>query len=83
MKPVSIDYTEEEKRGFIQMLLDDRETADTAITEIANGKTFEEVLSDKTGDTAEDSTFDPQPRTEFAEIYGEEAADLTLCFKRR
>ncbi|MBL4603292.1 MAG: SurA N-terminal domain-containing protein [Emcibacteraceae bacterium] len=70
------DFTKEEERGFIQMLLDDQDAADIAYSELQNGKTFEEVIMDKTGDSAEDSTFGAQSRTDFSELYGEEAADL-------
>jgi len=70
------EFTKEEERGFVQMLLDDQETADLAYSELENGKSFDDVIVEKTGDTAEDSTFDPQPRNEFTELYGEEAAEL-------
>ncbi len=70
------EFTLAEERSFIQMLLDDMETAEIAFTELQNGKSFEDVILEKTGATAEDSTFEAQPRAEFAELYGEEAADL-------
>lgn len=68
------EFTKEEERGFIQMLLDDQETADLAYADLESGKSFDDVIVEKTGDTAEDSTFDSQPRNEFAELYGEDAA---------
>ncbi|MDG1437565.1 MAG: peptidyl-prolyl cis-trans isomerase, partial [Emcibacteraceae bacterium] len=68
------NYTKEEERGFVQMLLDDMDAADAAVAELVAGKSFEDVLSDRTGDTAEDSTFEAQPRSEFVGLYGEDAA---------
>lgn len=68
------NFTEEEQRGFMQMLLDDMDAANAAIAEIEGGKSFEEVLSDRTGDTAEDATFEPQSRDDFVGLYGEDAA---------
>lgn len=69
-----MSYTQEEERGFVQMLLDDKDAADAAIAELDSGKAFEQVLSDRTGDSAEDSTFEPQTRNEFVSLYGEDAA---------
>ncbi|MDG1707993.1 MAG: peptidyl-prolyl cis-trans isomerase, partial [Emcibacteraceae bacterium] len=48
--------------------------ADAAVAELEGGKSFEDVLSDRTGDTAEDSTFEAQPRSDFVNLYGEDAA---------
>lgn len=69
-----ISYTQEEERGFVQMLLDDMDAAEAAIADLEGGKAFEQVLSDRTGDSAEDSTFEPQTRDEFVSLYGEDAA---------
>lgn len=71
-----VRYTSPEERSFIQMLLDDEETADIAYTELQNGKSFDDVILEKTGSTAEDGMFDAQTREEFANTYGEDAADL-------
>lgn len=68
------DYTQEEERGFVQMLLDDMDVANAAYAELEAGKSFDEVISDKTGDTAEDSTFEPETRSDFSDLYGEDAA---------
>ncbi len=70
------EYTDAEERGFIQMLLDDQETADIAYTELQNGKSFEDVILEKTGSSAEESIFDAETRETFASTYGEDAADL-------
>ena len=69
------DFTQEEQRSFVQMLLDDQETADIAFSELESGKSFDIVIEDKTGETSDDATFELQTRTEFAELYGEDAAD--------
>lgn len=71
-----MEFTEEEKRGYVQMLLDDQDTADTAYAELENGANFEQVILDRTGTNAEDSTFEAQTYLEFSELYGEEAANL-------
>tara|TARA_R110002073_G_scaffold230319_5_gene391325 strand:+ start:1271 stop:3196 length:1926 start_codon:yes stop_codon:yes gene_type:complete len=70
------EFTKEEERGFVQMLFDDQETADAAYADLEGGKSFAEVIVDRTGDTEEDATFDAQPRAEFADTYGEDAANL-------
>ncbi|MCC3859946.1 peptidylprolyl isomerase [Pseudemcibacter aquimaris] len=70
-----MSYTTEEERGFMQMLLDDMDAANAAIAELQGGKSFEDVLSDRTGDTAEDATFEPQSRDDFVGLYGEDAAN--------
>lgn len=70
-----MSYTQEEERGFVQMLLDDMDAAEAAIAELEGGKAFEQVLSDRTGDSAEDSKFEPQTRDEFVSLYGEDAAN--------
>ncbi|MEZ5756791.1 MAG: SurA N-terminal domain-containing protein [Emcibacteraceae bacterium] len=68
------DFTKPEKRGFVQMLMDDEATAEAAYNDLQSGKSFDEVLADKTGDTAEDSTFGEQTEKEFGDLYGEDAA---------
>lgn len=70
-----MSYTQEEERGFVQMLLDDMDAAEAAIADLESGKAFEQVLSDRTGDSAEDSKFEPQSRDEFVSLYGEDAAN--------
>lgn len=70
-----MSYTQEEERGFVQMLLDDMGAAEAAIADLEGGKSFEQVLSDRTGDSTEDSTFEPQSRDEFVSLYGEDAAN--------
>ena len=70
-----MSYTQEEQRGFVQMLLDDMDAADAAIAELEGGKAFEQILSDRTGDSPEDSTFELQTRDEFVSVYGEDAAN--------
>lgn len=70
-----MSYTQEEERGFVQMLLDDMDAAEAAIADLESSKAFEQVLSDRTGDSAEDSTFEPQSRDEFVSLYGEDAAN--------
>ncbi|MDG1857976.1 MAG: SurA N-terminal domain-containing protein, partial [Emcibacteraceae bacterium] len=70
-----MSYTQEEERGFVQMLLDDMDAAEAAIADLEGGKAFEQVLSDRTGDSAEDSKFEPQTRDEFVSLYGEDAAN--------
>jgi peptidyl-prolyl cis-trans isomerase D len=57
------------------MLLDDMDAAEAAIADLEGGKAFEQVLSDRTGDSAEDSKFEPQTRDEFVSLYGEDAAN--------
>ncbi len=71
-----LQYTQEEQRSFVQMLLDDEETADIAYTELQNGKSFEDVLSEKTGNNAEEASFELQTKEQFPSTYGTEAADL-------
>ena len=76
------EYTNEEKRGFIQMLLDDETSANVAYTELQNGKSFEEVIMDQTGEDASEYEFEAQGYTDITEVYGEEVAeqifDLTV-----
>ncbi len=69
------EFTKQEDRSFVQILLDDLDSANQAYTELENGKTFDEVILEKTGETAEDNQFEAQTQTDFAEIYGQEAAD--------
>ncbi len=71
-----MEFTQQEKRGYIQMLLDDQTAADAAYAELENGKSFEQVVVDRAGTTVEDSTFEAQTFDEFADIYGEEAANM-------
>lgn len=71
-----MEYTQAEQRGYIQMLLDDQATADTAYAELESGNSFEQVLMDRTGASAEDSSFEAQTYQEFSELYGEDAANL-------
>ena len=59
------DFTEAEERGFVQMLFDDKETAEAAYADLEAGKSFDDVIVARTGDTTEDATFDAQPKAEF------------------
>lgn len=68
-----LEYTKDEERGFIQMLLDDQQTADGAYAELESGKSFADVVLDRTGDSVENATFEPQTQNDFAGLYGEEA----------
>lgn len=68
------EFTKQEERSFVQMLLDDQETADLAYADLEGGKSFDDVIVEKTGDTVEDGAFESQPRDEFVDLYGEEAA---------
>ncbi|MBT6328745.1 MAG: hypothetical protein HOJ34_03090, partial [Kordiimonadaceae bacterium] len=67
------EYTKDEERGFVQMLLDDQQAADTAYAELEGGKSFADVIMDRTGESAENATFEAQTQNDFAELYGEEA----------
>lgn len=67
------EYTNDEERGFIQMLLDDQQTADAAYGELEGGKSFDDVVMDRTGDSAENATFEAETLNDFADLYGEEA----------
>ncbi|MBT5187569.1 MAG: hypothetical protein HOM01_12235, partial [Kordiimonadaceae bacterium] len=69
------EFTNEEQRGFIQMLLDDETAANVAYTELQNGKVFEEVVMDQTGEDASEYEFEAQSYTDITEVYGEEVAD--------
>jgi peptidyl-prolyl cis-trans isomerase D len=71
-----MEFTQSEKRGYIQMLLDDQASADAAYTELENGKSFKQVVIDRAGTTVEDSTFEAQTFDEFADTYGEDAANM-------
>lgn len=71
-----LEFTQEEKRGYIQMLFDDQETADAAYAELEAGNSFEQVIVDRTGATMEESTFEALTYLEFSETYGEDAANL-------
>ncbi len=70
-----MEFTQAERRGYVQMLLDDQATADAAYTELQNGASFDQVIMDRTGSTIDDSSFEAQTYDEFAELYGEEAAN--------
>jgi len=76
-----MEFTRDEERGFVQMLLDDQQAAGVAYAELEGGKSFEEVIVDKTGDSAKNATFEPQTLNDFADLYGEDAGaalfDLT------
>lgn len=76
------DFTQEEERSFVQMLLDDQEAADIAFGELESGKSFDEVIEDKTGETSEDATFELQARVDFVELYGEDAADSLFALNQ-
>ena len=69
------DFTEAEERGFVQMLFDDKETAEAAYADLEAGKSFDDVIVARTGDTTEDATFDAQPKAEFLDTFGLEAAN--------
>ncbi len=70
-----IEFTKEEERSFIQMLFDDETAANVAFTELENGKSFEEVLTDQTGESAEDYTFEAQTLGDISDVYGDDVAD--------
>jgi len=66
------EFTREEERSFVQMFFDDLEMANKAYTDLENGKSFSEVIVDRTGDTQDEATFDPMPKNEITDNYGEE-----------
>jgi peptidyl-prolyl cis-trans isomerase D len=74
------EYTKEEERSFIQMLLDEKEQADTAYRELEAGKSFEEVILEKTGSPADENLFEAQARSTFIDTYGEDAAEQVFSF---
>ena len=70
------EFTREEERSFVQMFFDDLEMANKAYTDLENGKSFSEVIVDRTGDTQDEATFDPMPKNEITDNYGEEITTL-------
>ena len=70
------EFTREEERSFVQMFFDDLEMANKAYTDLENGKSFSEVIVDRTGDTQDEATFAPMPKNEITDNYGEEITTL-------
>ena len=70
------EFTREEERSFVQMFFDDLDMANKAYTDLENGKSFSEVIIDRTGDTQDEATFDPMPKNEITDNYGEEITTL-------
>jgi len=70
------EFTREEERSFVQMFFDDLEMANKAYTDLENGKSFSEVIVVRTGDTQDEATFDPMPKNEITDNYGEEITTL-------
>ena len=70
------EFTREEERSFVQMFFDDLDMANKAYTDLENGKSFSEVIVDRTGDTQDEATFDPMPKNEITDNYGEEITTL-------
>lgn len=70
------EFTKEEERSFVQMFFDDPEIANKAYTDLENGKSFSEVIVDRTGDTQDEATFEPMPKNEITDNYGEEISTL-------